>query len=322
MFAEIRQNETIPFFQLLDTLRGEIERKPELKIDPQVKELSDMLIFGKEMELIEKRLNKDLREAARTLGPDEARFLVDLYYTVQKNRIRVFHQLSQLVKAGEPSGFLLHFFNTFSMIEAQIKAGLDLHSKNSDLGRWCNSIVGIGPVITSGLMAHIDITRCNTAGKLWRFAGLDPTCKWEKGKKRPWNATLKTLAVYKMGESFIKTRKSKESFYGPIYFERKQIEQRKNEAGDFADQAAQILAEKRIGKDTDAYKFYSEGKLPPAHINARARRYAVRIFLSHYQMINYELHYKEKPPKPFAISILGHADMIYPPNMELVGLKP
>ena len=34
------------------------------------------------------RLTRDLRAAARTLSEDEARFLVDAYYAMQRDRIR------------------------------------------------------------------------------------------------------------------------------------------------------------------------------------------------------------------------------------------
>ena len=54
-----------------------------------------------------------------------------------------------------------------------------------------------------------------------------------------------------------------------------------NEEGKFADQAANILETKNIGKDTVAYKSYSQGKLPKAHITARAMRWTEKIFLSH-----------------------------------------
>jgi hypothetical protein len=43
------------------------------------------------------------------------------------------------------------------------------------------------------LLARIDIVKAPTAGHIWRYAGLDPTVRWNKGEKRPWNAGLKVL---------------------------------------------------------------------------------------------------------------------------------
>ena len=59
---------------------------------------------------------------------------------------------------------------------------------------------------------------------------------------------------------------------------------------------------KKIGKDTDAIKSYRVGKLPPAHIHARAKRYAVKLFLAHFHETGYRLHYGTEPPAPYPIS--------------------
>ena len=122
---------------------------------------------------------------------------------------------------------------------------------------------GVGPVIAAGLLAHIDITRANTAGSIWRFAGLDPTSEWKKGTKRPHNAALKTLC-WKLGESFVKISGKEDSVYGKLYKERKAEESAKNERGEFADQAKQKLEKFKIGKTTDAYKAYSVRNATPS----------------------------------------------------------
>jgi len=193
---------------------------------------------------------------------------------------------------------------------------LDKYADSKEVCRWMQSICGIGPVISAGLHAHIDITKCPTVGHIWSFAGLDPTKKWEAKTERPWNAKLKVLC-WKIGQSFVKVSNNEADFYGKIYQSRKALEMERNEAGLFADQAADILSKKSYKKDTDAYKAYIVGKLPPAHIQARAERYAVKIFLSHMHAVWYEMHYGEKPPKPFATSILGHAHEIPVPNWPM-----
>ncbi len=81
---------------------------------------------------------------------------------------------------------------------------------------------------------------------------------------------------------------------------------------DFVRNMAEII--KKIGKTTEAYKSLIEGKLPPGQIDARSRRYAVKLFLSHLQLVWYEKHYGEKPPLPYPIAILGHAHMINSPH--------
>ena len=254
-----------------------------------------------------RRLSRDLASAAATLSDDEARYLVDAYYQMQDDRKRAHNQVRAM--EGEPHITLAWLAEQSETLEAQIKRALNIYTDAHPIGVWLKEIYGIGPVIAAGLLAHIDITRAPTAGHIWRYAGLDPTSKWEKGTKRPWNASLKTLC-WKAGQSFMKFSNQDECFYGKLYRERKAYEQGRNDAGGNAEVAAQILATKKFRADTDAVKHLSAGKLPPAQIDARARRYAVKIFLSHLQAHWYEHHYGTPAPAPFAIAHMGHAHMI------------
>ena len=196
-------------------------------------------------------------------------------------------------------------------LEDQIKRALDKYSNSHELGVWARGVVGIGPVITAGLLAHIDIEKAPAAGHIWRFAGLDPTCKWEKGQRRPFNADLKTLC-WKIGESFVKVANNPNDIYGKIYQKRKELEKERNEQLLFKEQAEQKLKDFKISKNTDAYKAYSIGKLPDGHIHARAKRYAVKLFLAHYWEIGYKLHFRKDPPLPYPIAHLGHVHKIEP----------
>ncbi len=257
------------------------------------------------------RLTKDLKDAAVTLSDTEARFLVDAYYIMQDQRIRTDGQIRSM---GEEPHVVLGWFTTQSRgLENQVRRALDAYSDSDPVGRWMRGIVGIGPVIAAGLLAHIDIHKAPTVGHIWRFAGLDPTSTWEKGQKRPYNAALKVLC-WKAGESFIKTQGHPEAVYGPLYAERKAMEIERNERGDFADQAAAILEKKKIGKTTDAFKAYSAGKLPPAHIHARARRFAVKLFLSHLHEVWFEHEFGREPPIPYIIAHGDHGHRIPVPN--------
>jgi hypothetical protein len=291
------------------------------------------------------RMSIDLAKAAATLNDDEARFLVSAYYTMQENRIRTSAQVRALSESDEPHDVLSWLNDQDTVLETQIRRALKRYAESTSLGDWALSVKGIGPVITAGLLAHIDFTpwRCQipasqrksnhkcsekepctsgckrepiqTAGAIWRFAGLDPTQSWEKGQRRPWNAALKRLA-WLAGESFVKVSGDEDALYGRFYRERKDLEMERNAAGHFAGQAANMLQRKNFGRDTQARAHYEAGHLPPAHIHARAKRYAVKIFLSHYFEKGYELLHGKKPPLPFAIAILGHAHKIDPPNFK------
>lgn len=274
------------------------------------------------------KLTKDLREAARTLGPAEARFLVDAYYKIQEDRIRSAHQVRTLSevtddKAPEPHDTIAWLFTQEQTLENQIRRALDAYSGAQPAGVWARSNIGIGPVIAAGLLAHIDITRAPTVGHIWRFAGLDPSVSWDKGMKRPWNAALKRLC-WLIGESFVKVSNNPSDTYGKLYHQRKERETQRNEAGAYAEQAAASLAAKRFGDDTQAKQHYLAGRLPPARIHLRAQRYAVKIFLSHFHEVLYFATYGERPPKPYVLDHLGgHAHKIEVPNAHLVpGLQP
>jgi len=131
--------------------------------------------------------------------------------------------------------------------------------------------------------------------------------------KRPWNAALKTLC-WKASQSFVKVHNSEKDFYGHLYAQRKQVEIAANDAGQYADQAAMKLEKYRIGQDTEAFKWYSIGKLPPAHIEARACRWTVKLFLSHWHRVAFECEFGRVPPPPYILTLPGHAHPIEPPG--------
>ena len=256
-------------------------------------------------------LQKDLRQAAATLSKEEIRYLVDIYYEIQEFRKATGNQIRAMSVSGEPTGVIAWAFSSMETIESEIKKALEVYTdkESTGMGRWAKSICGIGPVLSAGLLCHIDIEKAPTVGHIWRFAGLDPTVEWKKKEKRPWNARLKTIC-WKIGESFVKVSGNPNDIYGKIWAARKKLEEERNEQGAFREQAAQVLLKKSFGKDTKARAAYVQGKLPPAHVHARAKRYAVKLFLSHWWEEAYRRHYGKEPPLPYPIAFLGHTHKI------------
>lgn len=345
------------------------------------------------------KLSKDVKLAAKTLGRRQARYLVNTYYILQKNRIRAIRQAEILQEMKEPNLMIDWIGRQHEILERNLKAVLGVYSQNNPIGQWAESICGIGPVISAGLLSAIDMQKAPTAGHIWRYAGLDPTVRWiggEKSKKfvnevwkevseevgdnpvededteltsdpmaeeddgftaaflsrlsnrlelpfdyvqrrgllgekgetldhaskksyisglarRPWNAQLKRLC-WIIGECFVKVSANKKDYYGKIWRQRSDMETLNNERFMYRDQAERSLREKNFDKKTDAYKAYIQGKLPKARIHERAKRYAVKLFLSHWHWVAYEVTFKQKPPKPYVIEHLGHAELLTPPN--------
>ena len=260
----------------------------------------------------QRMLNRDVRQMAVALDRRSARELVSLYYDLQKSRLGYNNQVRDLEKAGSPHTLLAYYANAVEMLEKSLVGPLDHFGDQFVVGQWAKSQYGIGPVITAGLIAHIDIEKAPTAGSIWRYAGLDPTAKWEKGHKRPWNAQLKVLS-WKAGQSFMKFHKKDQCFYGHLYLQDKARRIEKNENGDYAEFAQQILTSKNW-RANQSRALLEEGKLPPAQIDAQARRFAVKIFLSHYHAVAYQAHHGKPAPRPYIIEHGGHVHEIPIPN--------
>lgn len=264
------------------------------------------------------RLTKELRQQAREMRPDEARFAVDAYYQLQHFRIQTGNQLSAAVRGTDapPLAICSWVHDHVAMLETRIRQILQRYAEGQVAGQWAMSQKGIGPVLAAGLLAHIDIQRAPTAGHIWNYAGLNPGVTWNKGEKRPWNARLKVLC-WKIGESFVKVSGYDDAYYGKLYVQRKQQELDRNESGDLAAQAAAALEKKSFRRETTAKAAYEQGKLPPAHIHARACRWTTKLFLSHFHYVLFEDTFREAPPVPYAIAHLGHAHLLKPPGWPM-----
>jgi len=100
---------------------------------------------------------------------------VDLYYQHQHARTRADNQ----IKEAEVPNELLTFTRSHAWkLESLIKRTMGIYAESKEVGLWLISNHGIGPVISAGLLAHLDITKAKSAGAFSRFAGLDPTVEW------------------------------------------------------------------------------------------------------------------------------------------------
>jgi len=124
------------------------------------------------------KLRKDLKEVATKLTEQEARYLVDEYYIMQESRKRSANQTLAMAATGEPNALVGWLSGLDKSVENSIKTILGLYAASKDTGAWCMSNFGVGPVISAGLLAHIDIKQAPTVGHIWSFAGLNPKRKF------------------------------------------------------------------------------------------------------------------------------------------------
>jgi hypothetical protein len=108
----------------------------------------------------------------------------------------------------------------------------------------------------------------------------------------------------------VKVSGNEEAFYGQEYVKRKALETKRNESGELKEQAAAQLGAKNYGKETKARECYEAGTLPPAHIHARAKRWVVKLFLSHLHTAMFFVEYGRLPPRRTRLAHLGHAHYI------------
>jgi hypothetical protein len=116
------------------------------------------------------KLSRDVRATAAQLDRDQARELVDLYYRLQEHRIALAGQERSLTADGRPSQVVHHFGEQMFSLERQMVSVLGKYAQSHEVGRWSLAPVGVGPVLSAGLLAHIDIERAPTVGHIWRFA--------------------------------------------------------------------------------------------------------------------------------------------------------
>jgi hypothetical protein len=237
--------------------------------------------------------------------------IVELYYDCQDHRKR--HAAKK--RTEEPRDLDAWFQDWLLFGETLIQNKLEEWVTGAEAppeSKWAFDQYGIGPVLAAGLAAHIDVTRANSPSAVWKFAGLAPGFdKRVKGVKLPFNGALKSLC-WKISDSFVKFSGKEACFYGKLYREFKAEELRRNGGGHYKAAAAAQLKEKRWRDDTQTKQRLEKGQLSDAHLDMKARRRTVKIFLVHYWEEGRKARGLPVRP-PYAGGVLGHDGIIPPP---------
>jgi len=178
----------------------------------------------------------------------------------------------------------------------EVEKRLKSYVRDHELWSWLEKIYGISEINAAGLIAKIgDISNFDTVSDLWAFFGLRPKSSFDFENDSKWEsyehyrqATKgeRTLAVYDIGEQFIR----KDSFYRQFYDERR--------------------------KETEADKRFGEPEDNKSHYYQDARRYATKIFLSHLYEVWRRIEGLETR-EPYIMQE-EHHNYIKPPYLETI----
>jgi hypothetical protein len=199
----------------------------------------------------------------------EIECLIERYYQVQEHRIAMGNQVLQLRKAGEEVNPLEDYYKRFYEIEKDIAKYLGKAMKDHKMWVWLKKVKGIGPILASALLVTIDIRKAQHASSVWKYAGLAPGQRREKGKKLDFNPFLKVIC-WKIGESFVKTKGE----YRNVYDSAKAFYQQKFP---FPVQKTDKKGKPMLDKDGKPLLMYTK-----IHLHNMAKRKAVKLFLSHF----------------------------------------
>ena len=232
------------------------------------------------------------------LKPYDLLFLVKLRNNYQKHR----KAADQITGAKGVGVSVIETYSEYAReAEKTIERIFKKAAEVDPVSRWATSIMGIGPVHALTVRGYVDIKGTQYAGRIWRFAGLTPdTPKQQTGQKLAFCRPLKT-ACFLIAESFKKLSNNPKSFYGAMYKSRKLYELERNDAGGNAEAAAQKLRECKVQNKAHRAA-YESGKLPAGHLDMRAMRWTVKLFLAHWFEVAYRDHNNAEPPKPYIIA--------------------
>lgn len=207
---------------------------------------------------------------------------------------------------------------------AEIKESLAMAKKvmidyGKELGpvwEWVTSIKGLGAGgLAAKLLARIDdIGRFETISKLWRYAGYavinGEIDRPRSRETRPYDARLKSVC-WEIGEQFIRQRTP---VYRDRYDEYKEEDRREHPNVRCLNCGTEFPPTRdscpKCKQTNEKYSLmYCR-----AHMNSRARRAAVKLFLSHL-WVNWRKMEGLPITDPYVDDILGHTNIIPPPDL-------
>lgn len=279
-------------------------------------------------------------------SPEYVTILARTFFAIQKQRIMATSRIGAQVRQGRlterEAGILIeHVDKQLREVEAGIKKDMTVALKNIPIYKqWFKKVKGVGPIIAGGMIGEIaDISRFKHISNLWSWAGVGMhdgvADRLRKGKKATWNPHMKVLC-WKLGQSFVMT--------GGWFRDRYDMYKREEIAenvpwtvpvdkegmkglkfvgyvghSEYLDKIKETnITDQNIKKIVDECNRIGVTQVSikriDAHVDNRARRKPVKLFLSMMMMKWREI---EGLPveQPYSGQILGHA--VIPPDEML-----
>lgn len=278
-------------------------------------------------------------------SPEYVTILARTFFAIQKQRIMATSRIGAQVRQGRlterEAGILIeHVDKQLRDVEAGIKKDMAAALKNIPIyTQWFDKVKGAGVIISGGMIGEIaDISRFEHISNLWSWAGVGMhdgvADRLTKGQKATWNPHMKVLC-WKLGQSLVMTG----GWFRDRYDEFKREEIRNNvpwivpvdkkvmkglKFVDYVGHSEYLykirpanITDDNIKKIIDECNRIGEThvtvKRIDAHVDNRARRKAVKLFLA---LMTIKWREIEGLPVelPYSGQILGHA-VITPDEM-------
>lgn len=235
---------------------------------------------------------------------------VCMYRAWQKMRVSVSNQVSaiqrrELVTGDEADEFRREWVKPLKRQEDRIVREAAKALKGMPIWEsWLSKVHGIGPVLGVQLVALIQpIADFPNVAKLWSYAGYavaddGRAVRHVAGQQSRWNPELKLLG-FQAGDCFIKLGGAYRELYDRYKARDKARHPEQQPLLDDKDKA-------KLGRNGQAIMLYTD-----MHLHNRARRYAVKIFLSHLWQVWRELQ-GLPVPGPYPVEVLGHTTVLSP----------
>jgi transposase len=232
-------------------------------------------------------------------GESSLRNLFRTFKEIQKVR----HSTSMRVYVADKDKINEKLLEDLMKLEKDIKETMRKELENHLIWKWLQNIKGIDVTSSAGLISYIgDIGKFPNVSNLWSYFGLDVISgkapKRQKGIQSKYNQNARALTIGIIGVNFIRC---KTEVYREIFDKEKE---------------RQLSIEYPVGSLNKKYKQYktTDRHISKLHAQNRAIRKMMKIFLSHYWVIDRQLN--NYPTRPLYVhEKLKHETYIKPPRI-------